>query len=600
MANGFLTTSELDFQNYKSSLKTFLSQQDIFKDYNFEGSNMSVLLDVLAYNTYMNGVYLNMVGSEMFLDTAQIRESIVSHAKELNYTPRSRTSAVAFVDITITPTDNPDTITIPKYYELNGKTNDNTTYYFTTDETLVIRPVNGVYKAANVAIYEGNIVKEVFIANNTARYLLQSANVDTSSISVTVKDSAAATTETKWSRETFLFGLDNTDNIFFIQGAEDHLFEIVFGNGDIGRSLAGGNIVTVTYRETNGREANGVDSFTAPTAIDGYTNIRVSLVSEATAGAEQETNDEIKFNAPRYFPTQNRAVTVEDFVALTKQAFPSLEVVTAFGGEEVEPKQYGKVLVSAKPFGADKIPTPLKTQIYNFLKERTSVSIDPVIVDPEYFFAEVITEVLYNVNLTNRSARDIEALVEDTILDWGNTFLEKFGSDLRYSKLVKAIDDCESSIISNNTELRLVKHFTLDVGLPVRITASFDNPLKKEAVTSRKIYDDVPSVVESSLFTYLLNDTDYQAKIKDDGQGNLMVVSNVNNVVVLLKDKVGTVDYDTGLLTIGELVYQDFGNPDNQFEIYVRTRKLDLETKNNKILQIEAEHLIVRVVGIRE
>ena len=224
MANGFLTTTELDFNSYKSSLRTLLSQQDVFKDYNFEGSNISVLLDVLAYNTYMNGVYLNMVGSEMFLDTSLMRESIVSHAKELNYTPRSRTSPVAYVDITITPTNAPDTITIPKYYEVNARSLDNTTYFFTTDETLVIRANNGIYKAANVAVYEGNIVKEVFIANNTARYLLQSANVDVSSISVTIKESNTATTETKYNKETFLFGLDNADEIFFIQGAEDHLF----------------------------------------------------------------------------------------------------------------------------------------------------------------------------------------------------------------------------------------------------------------------------------------------------------------------------------------------------------------------------------------
>lgn len=599
MANGFLTTSELDFQNYKSSLRTFLSQQDIFKDYNFEGSNMAVLLDILAYNTYMNGVYLNMVGSEMFLDTSQLRESIVSHAKELNYTPRSRTAAVAYVDITITPTDAPDSITIPKYYEINGRTEDNTTYFFTTDEAIVIRANSGIYKAANVAVYEGNIIKEVFIANNTARYLLQSANVDVQSINVTVKDSAAATTETKWNKETFLFGLDNTDNIYFVQGAEDHLFEIVFGNGDIGKALVDGNIVNVNYRETNGLDANGVENFTAPNAIEGYTNISLTTVVPAGAGAEHETDEEIKFNAPRYFPTQNRAVTVEDYIALTKQAFPSLEVVTAYGGEETEPKQYGKVIVAAKPFSGIKLPTPLKTQMYNFLKERSSISIDPVIVDPEYFFAEVVTEVLYNINLTTRSARDIQALVEDTILQWGDDNLAKFGSDLRYSKLVKAIDDSEDAIISNNTELRIVKHIEVDTGVPFRISFSFDNELKKDVSTTRKIYEDTTSTIESSLFTYNQNDVDYLAKIKDDTQGNLMIVSTVNGVVQLLKDKIGTIDYTTGEVSIAETIYEDVGT-EGVLEIYGKTKKLDIETRANKILQIEAQHLVVTVNGIRE
>lgn len=597
MANGFLTTSELDLQNYKSSLKTFLSQQDQFKDYDFEGSNMAVLLDLLAYNTYMNGVYLNLVGSEMFLDTAQLRESIVSHAKELNYTPRSRTSAVAYVDLTVTPTDAPDSITIPKYYELNGRTEDNTTYFFTTDEAIVIRANNGIYKAANVAVYEGNIVKEVFIANASARYLLQSANVDVQSLNVTVKESNTATTETKWNKETFLFGLDNTNEVYFVQGAEDHLYEIVFGNGDIGKALTDGNLVTVAYRETNGIDANGVERFTVPNAIQGYTNIAVATVTAASQGAEHETDEEIKFNAPRYFPTQNRAVTVEDYIALTKQAFPSLELVTAYGGEETEPKQYGKVIVAAKPVGGVKLPTPLKTQIYNFLKERSAISIDPVVVDPEYFFAEIVTEVLYNINSTTRSARDIQALVEDTVIQWGQDNLTRFGSDLRYSKLVKGIDDCETAIISNNTELRIVKHLEVDVGVPFRVSFSFENELKREVSDVRKIYEDATSTIETSLFTYNISDVDYIAKIKDDTQGNLMIVSTVDGVVRLLQDKIGTVNYTTGEILIGEIVYEQVGQ---YLEIFARTKKLDIETNANKVLQIEAEHLVVSVRGIRE
>lgn len=599
MANGFLTTSELDFQNYKSNLKQFLSQQSQFKDYDFEGSNMAVLLDLLSYNTYMNGVYLNMIGSEMFLDTSILRESIVSHAKELNYTPRSRTAATAYVDITVAPNDEPDTITIPKYYEIYGRTENDTTYYFTTDETIVIRANNGIYKAANVAIYEGNIIKEVFIANNTARYMLQSANVDVESISVTIKDSNTATTSTKWNKETFLFGLNNNDRVYFVQGAEDHLFEVVFGNGDIGKSLTDGNLVTINYRETNGLDGNGVSIFTAPNAIEGYTTITIDTTQAASAGAEHETDDEIKFNAPRYFPTQNRAVTVEDYIALTKQAFPALEIVTAYGGDETEPKQYGKVIVAAKPFGSTKLPTPLKTQMYNYLKERSSISIDPVVVDPEYFFAEVVTEVLYNINLTTRSPRDIQALVEETIKQFGTNNLQKFGSDLRYSKLVKAIDDCETAIISNNTSLRIIKHVTVDIGVPFRISFSFENPLSKDVSTARRIYEDTTSTIESSLFTYTINDVDYLAKIKDDTQGNLMIISSVNGVIQLLKDKIGTVDYGTGAISIGEIVYDNVGIS-NQLEIYGKTKKLDIETNANKVLQIDPTHIVITASGIRQ
>lgn len=598
MANGFLTTSELDFSNYKSSLKTFLSQQDQFKDYDFEGSNISVLLDILAYNTYMNGVYLNMVGSEMFLDTATLRESIVSHAKELNYTPRSRTAAIAYVTLTITAADNPGSILIPKYYEVVGRTEDDTTYFFTTNEALIVKQENGAYVTANVAIYEGNIVKEVFVASDTSRYLLQSANVDVTSISVAVADSNTSTTSNTWSKETFLFGLDNNDSIFFVQGAEDHLFELVFGNGDIGKSLTDGNVVTVNYRETNGIDANGVDTFTTPNKVDGYT-VSISNTTAAVNGSEHETDDEIKFNAPRYFPTQNRAITVEDYIALTKQAFPSLEVVTAYGGEEAEPKLYGKVIISAKPVGGTQLPAPLKTELYNYLKVRSAISIDPVIVDPEYFFAEVVVDVLYNINSTTRSIRDLEALVESTITTWGEDNLQKFGSDLRYSKLVQAINECEDSIISNDTTLRIVKHVEVDTGTPFRISFSFENQLKQEVSTTRKIYEDTSSTIETSLFTYTLGEIDYQAKIKDDTQGNLMIVSTVAGVVQLLQDKVGTIDYITGEIAISQVTYEDVGN-NGYLEVYAATKKFDLETKSNKILQIESEHISVSVSGIRE
>jgi hypothetical protein len=237
--------------------------------------------------------------------------------------------------------------------------------------------------------------------------------------------------------------------------------------------------------------------------------------------------------------------------------------------------------------------------MYNYLKERSSISIDPVVVDPEYFFAEVVTEVLYNINLTTRSARDIQALVEETILQWGNDNLQKFGSDLRYSKLVRAIDDCEDAIISNNTELRLIKSIEVDTGVPFRISLSFENELKQEVSSTRKIYEDTTSTIETSLFTYNLNDVDYLAKIKDDTQGNLVLVSTVNGQVQLLKDKIGTIDYITGELSIGELVYEDVGTT-GELQIYARTRRLDLETKANKILQLDAVRLVVTVNGIRE
>lgn len=590
--NSFLSTNELDFQAYREKLKQFLRQQDQFKDYDFEGSNMAVLLDVLAYNTYMNGVYLNLVGSEMFLDTAIVRESIVSHAKELNYTPASRASALAQVDISVTGTDLPNTLTIPKNYRVTGRASNGQIFTFMTAEAINIGSANN-YTANNVQVYEGKLVRETFVANSTSRFILSSANVDVNSISVTVQTSNTDTSNTTWRRETTLFGLSGEDRVFFVQGYEDFKYEIVFGNGVVGAALDDGNVVRVEYRNTLGTEANGVKLFSAEQSIEGFNNVSVKLSANtgaAAGGAMHETDDDIKFNAPRYFATQERAVTPSDYITLLRKQFPQLSAITAYGGEDAMPKQYGKAIVSAKTRGSDVLSNNLKDQILKFLRNKTSLSIDPIIIDPDVYNVTINTEVTYNINDTNKTTTELTTAAQQAILAFNESNLSNFGSDLRYSKLLAAIDNSDVSFISNDTEVLMTKKIFPVLGVTASYSFMYANRLATPSV-------DTP-VVTSSPFGYRVGSTVYNAFIEDDGLGVLTIytIDSTGQKVALVN--IGSVDYTNGNVSLANLTVQSIPSG-NSVKVYAKLDEADIVTSNNKILQIEPEDIQVSVVGIR-
>lgn len=592
---GFLDTTELDFFTYRDKLKQFLSAQDQFRDYDFDGSNFAVLLDVLAYNTYHNGIYLNLTGSEMFMDTAAIRESIVSHAKELNYTPRSRVSPVAYLNIAVTGNNLPSVMTIPKNYQINGRATDGKVYTFLTNEAINIGSANS-YTAISVPVYEGKWVKETFVANSSARYVLQSSNVDVNSIEVQVQVSSSNTQVETWVRATTLFGLTDSVNAFFVQGYEDYSYEIAFGNGVVGRKLTDGNIVRVSYRTTLGDEANGIKTFVAQQAIEGFSSVTATLSandSYATGGSLHETDAEIKFNAPRYFQTQERAVTETDYVTLLQNQFPQLGAVTAFGGESVEPKKYGKTIISAKPRGSDILPNSLKEQIIKFLKGKTTLSIDPVIVDPDFFNVNVSTEVTYDLNATIKTPTELIATVQEAILDYNTEFLDDFSSDLRYSRLVSAIDNSDVSIVSNDTTVLMTKKLYPLLGTKSSYIFVYDNELADPTV-----HTDADAVVYSSPFEWKTGTITYNVYMEDNGSGKMRIVTvDLQNNKVVLWDNIGTVDYTTGRVTISDLIVQSYFG--TSLNIYATLKHADVTTNNNQILTIDASDIQISVNGIR-
>ena len=596
MANqGFLTNTELDFAAYKQSLKTYLSQQTEFLDYDFDGSNLSVLLDLLAYNTYHNAMYLNMIGSEMFLDTAQLRDSIVSHAKELNYTPRSRSASSIDVTITALPANTPDTITLPQYYSVRGVNDANTAYTFTTNESIILYRSNN-YTQSNVNFYEGSIKTEAFVANsaNNQSFTLSSNTIDASSITVQIRNSATDTTSVAWNKTTDLFGLNANSAVFFIQAAEEFKYAVSFGNGVSSKKLTAGNIVLVSYRQTAGEDGNGCKTFTSISSADGFSsNTFLLTTTETSAGGSQaEDAESIRYNAIRGFTAQNRAVTAEDFISLIKANFPSIQTVIAYGGEDAIPKLYGKVVISAKPVGGETLSSSLKESILTFLKDKTPVSIEPVIVDPEYLYLDIVSRVKYNLSATTKTATQLVSNVVTSITAFNTSSLSDFGSDLRFSKLSAAIDAADASIVSNDTKVRISKRITPTPLVSYSANWSFENQLYNEDIRYLLPVGHEP-IISSSAFVY----DGYTAYINDNGLGTLYVYTIENDVATVLNNNVGSVNYDTGEIKITGLIVDSYDT--DSIKIYAKTENADIDTLTNKILLIDNEDISVVATGIR-
>ena len=548
MANtGFLDVSELSFDGIKSNLKTFLKSKTDFKDYNFEGSNLSNLLDVLSYNTYMNAYYLNMIGSEMFLDTAQIKSSVISHAKDLNYLPRSRTSARAKVTFTInTGNQTPNYVIIPENYTVRTSYGGKN-YEFTTNEDIVVTNTTGTYSSDQVFVYEGKVVTELFSVSAGSRFILQSDNIDTNSIKVTVIKSSTDSSNSIYARAENLFGLTSNSETYFIQGYGTNQYEISFGDGISGKSITNGNIVKVKYRSTNGDEGNRASSFSTTSLVDGF-NMTVTTNVIAADGSEREDIDSIKKFAPRHYATQNRAVTREDYITLVREAYPQIKTVNVYGGEDADPPQYGKVIITAIPYGASPVLSrELKEDIIRYLTTK-SITTEPLVYDPEYLYAEVTVDVFYNPNVTTKTSLQLRTDVLNAIQKYDNDHLNNFGDDIRKSKLSSYIDNADASIISNDLSLRAMYKIAPLKAQSTREIFSFSNqiynpisrgyaPGEIESIRSDTFVYSKPGVIGSL----------YTARISDDGKGALRLYYSAPNLPVnILIDNIGTINYTTG------------------------------------------------------
>ena len=558
MANGAIVVANTNFADIKENIKTYLKDQDILADYNFDGSNMSVLLDILAYNTFMNNFYLNQVASESFLDSAQLRDSIVSHAKALNYTPRSETSAKATVNIEIFPANTPASIIMSKYTTFTTSVEQNT-YSFTTNEGLTIVADNkGRYLANNVDIFEGEIVKEVFqvsTANTDQRFVLSNEEIDTDSLAVKIATSSTDTSNSEWSSSLSSIGLSGTSNVYFVVPAEGNKYELQFGDGVIGRKLNNGNIVEVAYRKCNANAANEASVFSI-SDISGFSNVVVSTVSNATGGGPRETEKSIKFSAPKALTIQDRTVTVSDYKTILQQQFNDIEAINVFGGEESDPPEFGKVIISIDLKNATGIPNSKKKEIEDYVKVRAPLGIAPKVIDPTFLFVDVTSKVRYNPNLTTKSDSEISTLVSTAINDFAAANINDFNSKLRVSKLVTSIDAADTSILNNETTVLLQKKFTPSLNTKESFTLQFNNEVYREIPeSSSSLFVDGTSPVSSTPFTFgeLTGCT-----LRDNGSGSIEIVQLDASQVTIVKSKVGTIDYDTGKVSLPDFEVSAF------------------------------------------
>jgi hypothetical protein len=596
-ANSSIILTQLDFVEYKNSLKTYLRDQQEFQDYDFDGSNMSVLLDILAYNTYQNAFYLNMVSNEMFLDSAKLRDSVISHAKELNYLPRSFTSASAKIRLLITPTDqNKNSIVVPKGTSFITRVDD-FSYSFNTTENLVItNKANGTFISDTITIYEGNYLNDTYAVNynNPLVYKINNRNVDISSVSVTVLEDNGSVTQ-EYSRATSLFGYSESSKVFFIQPGVGDTYEVVFGDGVVGRRPKNNSIVIIEYRVSSGELPNGANRFINAGRIDNEANVEIVTITAAQDGAVAEDLNSIKFNAPRAFTTQERAVTAEDYENLLKANYPEINAVTAYGGEDATPPQYGRIFVSVDLTDVDGLPKIKEDEYKRFLRSRSSVAMEPLFINPDYTYLKINSLVKYNINRTGLNPEDLRTFVIDAILNYAATNLDSFSRTFRYSRLVQAIDATDASIISNDTEVNLVKYLTPELGVPQNLKIDFKTQLTQEIPL---LGDEHPIVdvygIISTPFTYA---GIQNCVLRDNGDGIIRIVTPVGTNHKKIID-VGTVNYDTGVVRLTNFTIQNYVG--TSLKVYAEPRFRDINAVQNVILNIIESDVNITIEQIRE
>lgn len=494
MSNARLQVTDLDFDAIKTNLKTYLQQQSQFTDYDFEGSGLNILLDLLAYNTHYNAYYLNMIANESFLDTAILRDSVVSHAKMLNYTPYSSTSPKAIVNVTVeTGSAATGILTLPRGFTFYSEVLDNRSYRFVLLNDSSVTKSNTSFIFENLNIYEGQFVNYNYSFNRNSNpksvFELPDGNIDTKTIKISVTPNAANTTTEAYNLAEDILDVTAESRIYFLEEGRGGKFKIYFGDGVVGNQLPDGATVTVSYLITSGDAANKVASFVASSAIDNYTDITVDTLFVAAGGSAKETVDSIKFSTQTQFTTQNRLITYKDYETYILQNYPNLDSVSVWGGEDEELPVYGKVFVSMKPKLNYYISETEKIRIIDeIIKPKAVVSTDVIIRDPEYLYVIIENVVTYDPKKTTNSENSIKSLIRDTVLTYNNLYLNKFSSRFVLSKLQENIAKTNiNSIVGSRTSVKLQKRFIPILNVTRNYTIVFNAPIRRGTINNKLV-----------------------------------------------------------------------------------------------------------------
>jgi hypothetical protein len=584
-----LPITELDFFQVKNQLKEFLRNDTSgrFRDVDFEGSNISVLLDVLAYNTYQNNFYTNMAISEMFLDSAQLENSIISHAKELNYLPNSAVSARAIVNVNISDPQNLDsTIVIPENTRFTTAQNGDR-YNFYTKDRYVARRVGNTYVAENVELFEGEIVDEAFFLGETRQTIrLINQNVDLSSVKV-FENFDQPIDRIEYVFRNDIFGVLSTDPVFYVQPAFDGTYEIGFGNNRFGRVPELNSQIRVFYRVTNGAEANGACRFTTSFVP----NATVTTIANASGGAPKETLEDIKVFAPKSIQVQERAVTERDYEVLLKQRFNEIKDVSVFGGDELDPPRFGKVAISVNIDGG--ISDILIEKYTSFLRDKTPIGIQPVFLPPRFMNVRLGIDVFFSPRLTSKSKAQLESEIRELLKTYSLLSLGKFGSVFEVSRVATLIDSLDVSIRSNTIDASPYILYSPDFNRVDNPVFDFGSPLRSPCrFTQQQGTQSFNSFVRSSTFIY----EGTEAIFEDNGLGSINIINardRARGVFEFIRLNAGTVDYSKGIVKLSDFIVQSYEG--NGIRVSANTEEKNVTAPKTKVLLLNDSDIDIKI-----
>lgn len=605
-ANSSINLVNLDFDTLKSSLKSYLKSQAQFTDYDFDGSNMSVLLDILAYNTHMNAFYLNMVASEMFLDSAQLRNSIISKAKELNYVPRSYKSSKAVINVSF-PQSGLSVFQIPAATRFTGKTG-NGSFTYVTNESETIYPSGGSF-TANISVYEGVYNVESFVVDNSIesqRFVLTNDSIDTDSLQVLLSENNGQT-NTIFTRADSLYGVRSNTAVYFLQANEDTKYEIVFGDGTFGRRPLNDSTIIAAYRVTRGSDADGANEFTLDDNLGPINNLgsfispTIATISAAAGGANAESIESIRFNAPRHYQTQGRAITTTDFKDLILNNYSEVKAVNVYGGESIDGSvEYGKVFVTPVTNTGAPLTDFEKVDIENFLKARCTIGITPAVIDPDYIYVLVQTKVKYKESDTSNTPADIKNIVSSAIQTYDENDLTNFDIEFELSRLEETINSSDISIQSNETTCVMRKDVNPDLNVISYITVNYRNPIVPGSISSTRF------ISGGRVYQYSdLNPLNNTIVVQQLAGGKIQITNTSN--VIYLKDVTlpgyesysvaGNINYDNGVISLNKVEINGYID-DSALRFYASPRNLDIKASGNDLIQIDLENLDITVVAV--
>jgi len=593
-----LTVTELDFDDIKTNLKVFLKAQNEFKDYDFEGSGMNILLDTLAYNTHYLGFNANMVANEMFLDSASLRSSVASHAKMLGYEVSSARAPKATINISLST--GKTTATMPAGTAFTSAI-DGTSYQFVTISDVTGASTGNAIPFDSTEIYEGTYITTKYIVDSSdvdQRFMITDNRADTTTLTVKVQNSVSDSTSTTYTKATDISQLSRSSTVYFLQEIESGKFEVYFGDGIVSQALSDGNIVVLQYVVTNKTLANGSSSFTSPSAIDTVTNVTITTVANASGGAEPETIQSIKLNAPLDYAAQGRAVTTEDYKLYARKLFANTQTVSVWGGEDGSystssgvsaTAEYGKVFISIKSTTGENLTTTQKDQLVKDFEPYKVASITPVVVDPETTSLILGVTFSYDSTATTKTATDLTALVNITLENYNTTNLNTFNAPFRHSQIQGLIDGTDSSILMNTTTVTMAKLFTPTTTGSTSYTINFNNAFYNPVSGYQN------SIIASTGFYIASASTEYF--FDDDGSGNLRIYSIVSGTKTYFSETAGTIDYVNGIITINGILISSASNVDGSTSTQVRITALsdsnDIIPVRNQLLEIDFANTII-------